>query len=239
MARYGIAGLIVEMELSGRTKQQAEPYRTEEAGEADIIIRFNYEKLLASNPEMTDRNLAEYMGTGALFAGELLRYDGFQLHSSAIVLDGKAYLFSAPSGTGKSTHGKMWQQLYGEAAVTVINDDKPSLRLMDGKWYAYGTPWCGKDGINKNIKVPVGGICFLEQAPENRIRRLQPVESIGRIIDQSNWHVESHEAMHLLLGHLDKLLKTIPVYLLECTPTTDAAKLSSETMLQGAIDAGL
>ena len=97
-------------------------------------------------------------------------YNGLMLHASAAALGGRAYLFSGPCGRGKSTHTRLWQQTFGEA-VQVFNDDKPALRRLDGRWYAYGTPWCGKDGINLNQKWPLGGICFLEKSQENRIRR--------------------------------------------------------------------
>lgn len=182
--------------------------------------------------------MVHYLETGHQFAIELVRHSGIRVHSSAIAWQGRAFLFSGPCGMGKSTHGKMWQQLYGDA-ITIINDDKPALRLLGDRWYAYGTPWCGKDHINTNVKVPLGGICFLEQAPENRIRRLDSKEALSRILTQTLWRWMNPEELDLHLGLLDKLFRRIPVYLLECTPTTDAAKLSSETMLQGAIDAGL
>lgn len=180
-----------------------------------------------------------YMESGYQFHKLLLRNGGIRIHSSAIAWNGKAFLFSGPCGIGKSTHRSMWQQLYGENAAVVFNDDKPSLRFIDGKWYAYGTPWCGRGGINKNMKVPVAGICFLEQAPENRIRRLTAAELLPRIAEQTMLHLDTTEDMANLMSNLDRLITNIPIYLLECTPTTDAAKLSSETMLQGAIDAGL
>ena len=180
-----------------------------------------------------------YMESGYLFGKYLDRYSGLRLHASAVAWQGRSYLFSAPCGTGKSTHRKMWQQLYGEDAAIVFNDDKPALRLIDGTWYTYGTPWSGSEGINKNMKVPLAGICFLQQAPENRIRRMNPIEVIPKAIDQIPWHVDSCEDMEMLLDNLDKLVQQIPVFLLECTPTTDAAKLSSETMSKAADEAGL
>lgn len=180
-----------------------------------------------------------YMESGHVFDHYLVRHNGLRLHASALEWEGMAYLFSADSGTGKSTHRQMWQNLYGEENITVFNDDKPSLRLVEGKWYAYGTPWSGKDGINKNVKAPLAGICFLERGPEDRIRRLLPMEALPRFMKQTVWRMDNREDMEMLTDSLDKLFQSIPIYLLECTPTTDAAKLSSETMLQGAIDAGL
>lgn len=180
-----------------------------------------------------------YLESGHVFDHYLVRYNGLRLHASALEWEGKAYLFSADSGTGKSTHRQMWQNLYGEDKVTVFNDDKPALRFVDGKWYAYGTPWSGKDGINKNVKAPLAGICFLERGPENRIRRLSPIEALPLFMKQTVWRMDNREDMEMLTDSLNSLFQSVPIYLLECTPTTDAAKLSSETMLQGAIDAGL
>ena len=84
-------------------------------------------------------------------------------------MDGQAYLFSADSGVGKSTHSRLWQQVFGDQRVTIINDDKPALRLRDGVWYVYGTPWSGKYGLNHNLCYPLAGICFLERSKTNKI----------------------------------------------------------------------
>ena len=141
MKRYEIAGLQVDMEVSGRTLRQAAPYAVPAQGAADVTLNYDRSQLVESLTQHWDAELAEYMGTGALFARHLLRHDGFQLHASAIILEGKAYLFSAPSGTGKSTHASKWLRLFG---ARYLNDDKPALRLIDGVWYACGTPWSGR-----------------------------------------------------------------------------------------------
>lgn len=179
-----------------------------------------------------------YMETGASFYRQLLDFDGLMLHSSAVALDGKAYLFSGPCGTGKSTHTRLWQQVFGEEAK-VFNDDKPALRLIDGTWYAYGTPWCGKDGININMKAPIAGICFLKQGPENRIRRLTPAEAAQKIIWQTIRRFKQVENLDRMLTLVDKLVQQIPVYELENRPEPEAALLSYETMRQGAEEMGL
>lgn len=164
-------------------------------------------------------------------------YNGLMLHASAAALGGRAYLFSGPCGRGKSTHTRLWQQTFGEA-VQVFNDDKPALRRLDGRWYAYGTPWCGKDGINLNQKWPLGGICFLEKSQENRIRRLPAAEALPLILVQTTYWLQPH-SMELLLASLDSLLREIPVFLLENRPEEAAARLSFETMRRAAEEEGL
>ena len=174
-----------------------------------------------------------YMESGSLFHRLLLQNNGLRLHASAVEWQGRAYLFSANSGVGKSTHTRLWQKLYGEDAQ-VFNDDKPALRFLEGRWYAYGTPWCGKDGINQNKKVPLAGICFLQRGEKNTIRTLAPGEAVPRVINQTNCVLDHRQDMELLLSHIDRLLRSVPIFLLECTPTLEAAKLSSETMSQCA-----
>ena len=164
-------------------------------------------------------------------------YNGLMLHASAAALGGRAYLFSGPCGRGKSTHTHLWQQTFGEA-VQVFNDDKPALRRLDGRWYAYGTPWCGKDGINLNQKWPLGGICFLEKSQENRIRRLPAAEALPLILAQTTYRLQPH-SMELLLASLDSLLREIPVFLLENRPEEAAARLSYDTMRRAAEEEGL
>lgn len=176
---------------------------------------------------------------GSQFFTCLLDYNGMMLHSAAIGWKGRAYLFSAPSGTGKSTHTRMWQELYGEDSVVPINDDRPPLRFVDGRWYAYGAPWSGNANINNNVKFPLGGICFLQRGPENKIRRATPLEAISYLAGQTIHQCMDERLAQILLRNLDSLIKNIPMFVLECTPTTDAAKLSSETMSKAADEAGL
>ena len=185
-----------------------------------------------------DDRLLEYMESGLMFYTHLLKFSGLMLHASAVELDGKAYLFSGPCGTGKSTHTRIWQQTFGSAAQ-VFNDDKPALRCLDGKWYAYGTPWCGKDGINQNKKVPLAGICFLKQAPENRIRQLSSGEAAQKIVSQTLRRFSHMENLDLMLRIVEKLSLEIPVFELENRPEPEAALLSYETMRRKAEEIGL
>ena len=132
----------------------------------------------------------------------------------------------------------MWQSAFGPD-ITVINDDKPALRRMDGIWYAYGTPWCGKDGININTRAPLAGICFLKQAQENKIYRLSPQEALKKILTQTIYKFEDVRRLDNLLRSLNLLLQEIPVFELENVPEPSAAELSYHTMSAAAIEVNL
>lgn len=184
-------------------------------------------------PSNFSRENLVYMESGRQFYARFLDYNGFYLHASAVELEGRVYLFSGNSGVGKSTHVRQWKALFGDA-VRVINDDKPALRNMDGVWYAYGTPWCGKDGININTKVPVAGICFLKQAPENNIRRMEKQEAFQNIIRQTIHRYRYAEKLDKALCCIENILEKVPVFELQNRPEPDAAKLSYETMYHAA-----
>lgn len=231
-----IADLFTEVPEAGGLAPRLEGYKYSGTAKADIVIRTElYEPEYW--PNMSEENMV-YMESGIQFYSELLRFGGMMLHSSAVELDGKAYLFFGSCGAGKSTHTRIWQQLFGEAAQ-VFNDDKPALRRIDGKWYAYGTPWCGKDGINQNKKVPLAGICHLKQAQENKIRRIGATEATQKIIMQTPRIFKGKEKLELMLSNLDKLVREIPVFELENRPEPAAARLSYETMRKAAEEMGL
>ena len=232
-----IAELCVEIPTVGDLFPRCEAYLNRSQNCIDIEIRKDEFRKKRYNWSIDDNSLA-YMESAYQFYLSLVDYNGMYLHSSAVELDGKAYLFSGPCGMGKSTHTRLWQSVFGEKA-RVFNDDKPALRRMEDRWYAYGTPWCGKDGININMKVPLAGICFLKQAPENRIRRLTKQEAMQKILSQTIHKFPDIEKLDLLLSHVDKLVREIPVYELENRPEPEAALLSYETMRRGAEEAGL
>ena len=217
--------------VMGGMQQRCQKYSFDSEKTADITI---YEAQYKPDnwPGLSGDDVC-YMESGAQFHLQLMRYNGIMLHASAVAMDGKAYLFSGPSGTGKSTHTKLWQQVFGEKAQ-VFNDDKPALRRLDGKWYAYGTPWCGKDGINQNMRVPLAGICFLKQAKENSIVRLTNKEAVYRVFSQTLHRFYRQENLDLMLSHVDKLVREVPVFELHNLPEPAAAQLSYETMCKVA-----
>ncbi len=232
-----IAELITEIPESGGLASRCKTYLWEKEESADVIIRTDFYQPEKYPENMSAHDVA-YMESARQFYGRLVSFNGLFLHSSAVELDEKAYLFSGPSGTGKSTHTQLWQKIFGDKAQ-VFNDDKPALRLMQETWFAYGTPWCGKDGINQNKKVPLAGICFLKQSSENKIRRLSPQEALTRILSQTIYHFQREERLDLLLGLVEKLVKQIPIFELENRPEPEAAKMSYETMSCAAKECGL
>ena len=226
MARYEIAGLAVEMDVSGRTFRQAAAYAAPVRGAAELTLRCDVPAYMAANPHLKDPDMAQYMLTGYLFARELLKFNGMHLHSSAVMLDGKAYLFSAASGTGKSTHTEKWCRLFG---AKLLNDDKPALRLVDGVWMAYGTPWSGKHDLSSPQGVPLGGIAFLRRGSENTIRRMEPGEAVPYFMGQTLRKL-GLETMQTQLTLMDQLLRAVPVWDLQCLNNDEAACVSCKAM---------
>lgn len=226
--RYKIADLFVEMDTFGRTLSQAEPYRYTEFCVPDIVVHGDWNKLKENQPHLSVED-CEYLVTGGDFYRQLLNFDGMMLHASAVVADGRAYLFSATSGTGKSTHTQLWCREFSDKGAFILNDDKPALRLENGQVFAYGTPWSGKTDLNQNICVPVAGICLLRRGAENKIRRSTAREAIFTILEQTARPFGV--AMNgKLLDLLDRLLAHVPVWYLECNMDPQAAHIAYQAM---------
>lgn len=224
---YKITDLVVEMDTFGRTADQAVPYLADGERKADISIVSNWEKFKEMYPFISDEE-CEYYCTAYRFYTQLVNFEGLMLHSSAVVMDGKAYLFSAPSGTGKSTHTGLWLKEFGNRA-TILNDDKPALRRIDGEWYAYGTPWSGKHDMSINTRVPLGGICVLRRGEVNKIEPYRGSGAIKDIFEQTPRN-NNEEYVSKLLDLLDKLLCEVPVWRMECNIDPEAARMAYAAM---------
>ena len=152
------------------------------------------------------------------------------MHGSAIKFDDKGYIFVAPSGTGKSTHTRIWTERYGDE-VTVINDDKPFLSFADNKVFIHGTPWRGKHNIGHNITAELAGICILVRGERNTIKQLYGVDAVTDIIAQCNLHHYGNNTFKAL-DLIDQLLQNVPVYYLTCTPTMEAAEVCHDFLIK-------
>jgi hypothetical protein len=159
--------------------------------------------------------------------------DGIIFHSSALMVDGKAYLFAAPSGTGKSTHALGWRTLFPDQ-VKMINDDKPLIRKIDGKYYAYGNPWNGKHNIGENVRAEVKAICEIKRGDVNVIKRTEPKDIIPTILNQTLRFTDA-DKMDKLLNLLDGLLNAVNLYTLHCNVTREAVYTSYNAMVKGEL----
>lgn len=228
------AGLVVDIEPKyNMLGSRVLAYRLESHAKADIIIRVDDSFLLEKQQKLPHLTLeeCEYIYTGDAFYRELITRGGLLLHASAVAFDGKAYLFSAPSGTGKSTHTHLWLDLFKEKAK-IINDDKPAIRLIDGKFYACGTPWSGKTDESVNEQIPLQAIAYIIRSQSNHINRAAPQKAIKYILDQT-LRPSGRGSMEKLLSLLDKLLTEIDVFELHCNISQDAVRMAYEKMSTG------
>ena len=152
------------------------------------------------------------------------KFNAYLFHSAVIEYEGKAYAFAAKSGTGKSTHITLWRKHFGDG-VHIVNGDKPIMRFVGEELRAYGTPWCGKEGLENNTSAPLSAICFIERATTNSIRRITPDEAIMRMFQQilTPDDIASVDALFPLL---DRTLVQIPCYILECNISEEAAEVA-------------
>ncbi len=164
----------------------------------------------------------EYAYTGFEFANRLSCLDGAVMHGSAIAYKGEGVIFSAPSGTGKSTHTALWKQCFG-GDVIHVNDDKPALRFKDGKTWMYGAPWSGKTDLNTNICVPLKAIVFVQRAEDNSIERLPFTDAVGYIRNELVQPYHDEKLGEKLVDVMIALAQTVPVYLLKCNMEPQAA----------------
>ncbi len=227
---YNIAGILVDMEPKyPRTAKQSEAYIVAESGKSNIKIRLSDEFLEAKqkeNPHL-DLESCEYIWMGSEFYNALPLFKGMLLHSSAVVYENQGYLFSAPSGTGKSTHTQLWLKQFKGSYI--LNDDKPAIMLTDKGVYVYGTPFSGKTDLNVNIGVPLKGICALERGEKNIISRIDPDEALFRIMNQTVRPYEESR-MEQMLDVLDKIVTEVPMYKLYCNMDPEAAVVSYTEM---------
>lgn len=157
------------------------------------------------------------------FSQAALKLKGISLHASAVVLEGRAFLFLGSSGTGKSTHSALWLKNFTGARL--LNDDNPALRLEDGKVMAYGTPWSGKTPCYVNEKWPVGGIVRLRQAPYNRFTECVDIDSFVNILPSCSAVRGDRLLQTRLHDTLAEICAEIRTGILECRPDDGAAIL--------------
>lgn len=179
----------------------------------------------------TRRFSDEYLETLAVYrqtAERLPKYDTFLFHGSAIAVDGEGYLFTARSGTGKSTHTRLWRERFGSRAV-MVNDDKPLLRVTEQGVLVCGTPWDGKHRLSSNLSVPLKGICILERGERNEITPISFRDGYALLLQQC-YRPADPVALGQTLSLLEKTGKAVPLYLLRCNMEPEAAQIAFNGM---------
>ena len=149
-------------------------------------------------------------------------------HAAAVSLDGRGYMFLGKSGTGKSTHARLW--LSHIPGTELMNDDNPAVRLTPAGATVYGTPWSGKTPCYRNVSAPLGGIVLLSQAPYNRITRLEGIGAYAAVVPSisgKRWDTRIADGLH---STEDTLAQKTPVWHLDCLPDAQAAQLCKETI---------
>lgn len=232
MSKYKIAGLIIDIATDDAySLALMRDYLYSGTEPADFSVTVT-EEMLAYERAHAEPGAEAYCQSIAVLrcicSKVLESYDGFFFHSSCLEFNGKAYIFTAKSGTGKSTHTRLWRECFG-GRVTMINDDKPIIRREEGRFYVYGTPWQGKENLGNNIRVPAGAVCVLRQGRDNKIRRINPIEALSFFMDQTQ-RPRDRKSMEKLLELMDDFLRQTPVYLLDCTVSPKAAETACGTM---------
>lgn len=162
------------------------------------------------------------------FADFLLPRDVLLLHGSAVAVDDHGYLFTAKTGTGKSTHTRLWRQLLGERAV-ILNDDRPFVALRNGGATLYGSPWSGKHGLHANRKASLKGICLLTRGLENHICPLRSADALPTLL-REGFAPTDPQLLPRYQADMETLAQSVPLWLLRCNQEPEAARVSYQAM---------
>lgn len=235
-----IAGLVTCVQpLFASTREYCRPYLTEKPAEFFISVSETdliYEQEMAEK-EAVEEGLRIRKFTGPFLeratiqrkiARELLNQDTVLVHGSTVGVDGGAYLFAAPCGTGKSTHTRFWREWFGSRAV-MVNDDKSFLQIRPSGVYACGSPWSGKHGLGTNTCLPLKGICFLRRGEENVIAPGKPEVCLAELRHQS-FLPEDPQGREKALALVDSLSRRVPLWEMACTKDPEAALVSYKAM---------
>ncbi|GHU81333.1 hypothetical protein AGMMS50284_0780 [Clostridia bacterium] len=234
MSSYKIADLVVEMQPQFEKMAALLPaYEIEPQPTSDISIKLENEFFLERQKEHPHLRLSdiENIFTLSSFSNQLINFDGMVIHASAIEYDGEAYLFSGDSGVGKSTHTALWQERFGTEKVTIINDDKPVIRLVNNEFFVYGSPWCGASYSNKNIKTPLKAIVFLEQDLQNWIKPIKNTsELVYKILSHTKRTFSKNQTVKLM-KLMDKLIECCKFYSMGCDVSADAVETAVRQLI--------
>ena len=230
--RYEFAGKVVEVNsLYEKVHDYCADYKTDAPADFEVVISgedIEYEKVHAEREGYADGYLEE-LAVYRKISEKMPSYDTILFHGSVVAVDGEAYMFTAASGTGKSTHAALWREYFGDRAV-MVNDDKPLLHIGDVVT-AFGTPYDGKHRLSNKIAVPLKAICILTRAPENSIVPVTKSEAYPMLIQQA-YRPNDVFALRKTLTLVDEMAGSVGLFKLGCNMDVEAAKVAYEGMNQ-------
>lgn len=235
--RVSLAGLVFEIHCQyPSTRNRCRDYLADENAQPAEIIRITpadiegerQRILRQKNPgdalEVTSGQALESLQLCRQISELLPKYDRVLFHGSCLTIDGRGVLFTAASGTGKSTHSRLWRQEFGDR-VKMVNDDKPFLHVRDDGVTVYGTPWQGKHGLGENTSAPLETIMYVNRGEENRVVSVSPRELYPLLLQQT-YTPDDPAAMALTLGLVDKLSQATKLRKLYCNMDPEAAHVA-------------
>lgn len=219
-------------------RQHCQPYLVEPYREPDLVMEAD-EKEIAfgkawflqhEHTEITDAE-SEFSRAPFSIYSKLPAFGAMWLHSVLLEMDGEGYAITAPSGYGKSTQGQLWLKAFPDRA-RIINGDNPIVRKEGEGFVAYGTPFCGKEGYQVNIGVPLKGFCYLKHGETNSIRRMDSTVAFAQLLReyQCRFTPQNQEKYMELLQHF---AEKVPIYVLTCNMDAEAAVVAYEGMKHG------
>ena len=236
--KYKIADLIVEYTAKyDDLKRLSEQFEYNGDKDADITLSVTdklLENMLSRSVEGTTIGGVENLAMSSEFNRAAIKYGVMLVHSSALIYDGGAYLFSADSGVGKSTHTKLWLKAFGDK-VHIMNDDKPVVRLFDDHAVAFGTPFDGGSGIALNENYPLRAIIFVERGDINSVRIPDSKEIIQKLYFQTARMV-NRETAEKMLANIEKILHLTKFYVLTCNMDISAAYTAYNSIIEKSED---
>ncbi len=181
-----------------------------------------------NKPHPYSEEFLENSAIHSILAERLTEYDVLLMHGSALCMDGEAVIFTAVSGTGKSTHSRIWREVYGER-VFMINDDKPMLRFEEERILVCGTPWDGKHRLSRNVQIPLRAVVSLERSEDNHIASMAKVDAFPALLKQALTS-RKPAVMGRILKMEKTLLDTVSFYKLGCSMLPEAAVTAHNTI---------
>lgn len=227
-----IADLVVEMQSEFEfSKKNCCDYIVPASASPDIIAKSSFAEICKErelhNVKATD-GYCEDICLYRSIAEQLPSLDRVVFHGAAVEVGGRGYIFTAPSGTGKTTHIRLWLEHFADK-VRIINGDKPILKLDGNSVSVFSTPWAGKERMQRNACAPVAAICLIRQSKENKITKIAPGECFSELVKQFYLPKDTISRIKTL-DIVDRVLKNVPIYLLECDISREAAELSFKTL---------